>query len=232
MELPGVRALHACLAAAGFPAEADVFCDGFVQSIEQRWRAAIDGASDPPTLAGLVAEVCAAAGFGLTDAVHQAAVAAYCAPIAQGAAVGEGAAEVLGWLHGRGVRLGLISNTVWPADAHRLDLQRYGLLRYFDVTLFSSETGLWKPDSRVFHRAVEELGARPEETVYIGDQLAEDIGGARRAGLRAILFGDLPQNVSGLEAATHRPHGQINALYELPDVLARLFGWVKPTHTI
>ena len=222
MELPGVRALHACLAAAGLPIKADVFCDRFVQSIEHRWRAAIDG-GDPPTLAGLVAEVCAAAEFGLSEELHQAAVAAFCAPIAERAVVGEGAAEVLAWLRSRGVRLGLISNTVWPADAHRRDLERYGLLQHFDATLFSSETGLWKPDPRVFLRALEELGAGPHEAVYIGDQLAEDVGGARRAGLRAILFGDLPQNVGGGEVERTRPHGQIHRLGELPDVLAKLW---------
>ena len=222
MELPGVRALHSCLAAAGFSAEAEIFCEGFVSSIERSWRAAIDGVGDPPTLAGLVEEVCVAAGFGLTDDVRDAAVAAYCAPIAEHAVVGDGASQVLDWLRQRRVRLGLISNTVWPADAHRLDLERHGLLEYFDVTLFSSETGLWKPDPRVFLRAVEELGARTEEVVYIGDQLAEDIGGARRAGLRAVLFGDLPQNVAGLEPESFRPDAQIRSLLELPDVLMSL----------
>src|SRR3954462_725399 len=82
MEVPGVQALHACLAAAGFPVEADVFCAGFVQSIESSWRAAIDAVGDPPTLASLVEKVCSDAGFGLTDELREAAVAAYCAPIA------------------------------------------------------------------------------------------------------------------------------------------------------
>jgi FMN phosphatase YigB (HAD superfamily) len=223
MELPGVRALHACLAAAGFPVEADPFCEGFVDSIERSWRSAIDGIGDPPTLAGLVAEVCTAAGFGLTDEVRQAAVTAYCAPIAEHAVVAERASEVLAWLHGNGVRLGLISNTVWPADAHRRDLERYGLLEYFDVTLFSSETGLWKPDRRVFLQALNALRAGPREAVYIGDQLAEDVGGAAQAGLSAILFGSLPQNVQGPEAERHRPHGEIGCLTELPGVLAKLF---------
>jgi putative hydrolase of the HAD superfamily len=223
MELPGVRALHRCLSAAGFPIEAEAFCDAFVQSIEGNWRAAIDGLGDPPTLAGLVAEVCAAASFGLEDELREAAVAAYCAPIAERAAMSEGAAEVLEWLRTRGVRLGLISNTVWPGDAHRRDLDRYGLLRFFDVALFSSETGLWKPDPRVFLRALAELGADSDETVYVGDQLAEDVGGGLQAGLRTVLFGDLPQNVDGPAAERYVPHGQIRSLVELPDVLAKIY---------
>ncbi len=220
MEVPGVQALHSCLAAAGFPIEAEVFCDGFIRGIENSWRAAIEGAGDPPTLASLVDEVCVAAGFGLTAELRQAAVAAYCAPIAEAAVVGDGARDVLEWLQARRVRLGLISNTVWPGDAHRRDLERHGLLDYFHATLFSSETGLWKPDPRVFERALDALGTSAAETVYIGDQLAEDIGGARRAGLRGVLFGDLPQNVDRREIMAAEPHAQISSLRELPDLLS------------
>jgi len=221
MEVPGVQALHSCLAAASFPVEAEIFCDGFIKSIEQGWRAAIEGAGDPPTLASLVEEVCVAAGFGLTAELRQAAVGAYCAPIAEAAVVGEGAADVLAWLQNRGLRMGLISNTVWPADAHRRDLERHGLLDYFNATLFSSETGLWKPDPHVFERALDALGVSAAEAIYIGDQLAEDIGGARRAGLRAVLFGDLPQNVDRRDVAIE-PDGQVKSLRELPDLLLSL----------
>jgi FMN phosphatase YigB (HAD superfamily) len=222
MEMPGVQALHACLAAAGFPVEADVFCAGFIRSIETSWRAAIDAVGDPPTLASLVEQVCSDAGFGLTDELREAAIASYCAPIADGALVAEGAADVLAWLRDRDLPLALISNTVWPADAHRRDLERSGLLHYFHATLFSSETGLWKPNPLVFQRAVDALGAAPHEAVYVGDQLAEDIGGARRAGLRAVLFGDLPQNVERKEIEGAEPHAQISSLRELPEVLLSL----------
>ena len=69
----------------------------------------------------------------------------------------QGAHEVLSWLQGHGIKLAVLSNTLWPAEAHRLDLRRCGLLHYFDLILFSTETGLWKPDPRFFGLALEDV---------------------------------------------------------------------------
>src|SRR5438270_195261 len=83
-------------------------------------------------------------------------------PPAERAAMREGAAELLTWLREHGIRIGLISNSIWPGDAHRDDLERFGLLGFFDTTTFSSECGLWKPDPRVFATTLQQLGATPE----------------------------------------------------------------------
>jgi putative hydrolase of the HAD superfamily len=127
------------------------------------------------------------------------------------------------WLHDAGVRLALISNSIWPGDIHRLDLQRYGLLESFDATLFSAETGLWKPDPRVFERALAEVGAAAEQAVFVGDQIVEDIGGAKRAGMQAIQIGGTPQNLDGEGNEGLRPDGSIRTLWELPETLVGLF---------
>ena len=223
MELPGVYGLHACLAEAGFPMEADAFADLFVRAIEDRWLAAIQGIGDPPSLALLVDEACVTAGFGLSDELRQAAIASFCAPIAERAVLADGAADVLQRLHDAGIRIGLISNSIWPGETHRLDLQRHGLLDYFDATFFSVETGLWKPDTRVFEQALAALGAAPQEAAFVGDQLEEDIGGAKRAGLRAILIGGTPQNVDGAAPDWSTPDASIRTLWELPEALATLW---------
>ncbi|HEX6988805.1 MAG TPA: YqeG family HAD IIIA-type phosphatase [Bacillota bacterium] len=44
-----------------------------------------------------------------------------------------------------------------------------------------------KPRRRAFRRAMERLGAAPQETAVLGDQLFTDILGARRLGLYTIL---------------------------------------------
>ncbi|ANQ84279.1 putative inorganic pyrophosphate phosphatase [Azoarcus olearius] len=44
-----------------------------------------------------------------------------------------------------------------------------------------------KPAPGFFHDAVAELGVKPEDTVLIGDDLHDDVGAARAAGLRAVL---------------------------------------------
>ena len=44
-----------------------------------------------------------------------------------------------------------------------------------------------KPSPVGFHDACRQLDVRPEEAVYVGDQVITDILGAQRAGMRAIL---------------------------------------------
>jgi len=227
MEVPGIQALHACLSAAGFPLEADIFHDMFIRAMDKRWRAATAAQGDPPTIGSLILEACAAAGFHLADELQRGAVAAYCAPIAERAAARKGARDVLTWLREHGVRLGLISNTLWPGDIHRLDLQRYGLLPHLDCLVFSSECRLWKPDTRIFELVLERLGAAPECAVFVGDRLAEDIHGAQRAGLRAVLI-EAAQDHEDLDPRAFTPDACIQQLAELPTTLAALWGSQPP----
>jgi putative hydrolase of the HAD superfamily len=222
MEIPGVAALHRCLAKAGFFHEAEIFHENFLEAMDERWRAATEGLGDPPTLASLITEVCTAAGFHLTTELHEAAVASYWAPIAERAVVAAGAREILVWLRAHGVRTGLISNTLWPGDAHRLDLERYGLLEYVDHAVFSSEVGLWKPDPRVFNLVLQRLDAPANRAVFVGDRLAEDIDGAQRAGLRAI-FVEGTQDYDDISLRGIQPDAVIEQLTELPVALAALW---------
>ncbi len=222
MEFPGVQALHDCLSAAGFPIDAEAFRESFIAAMDHQWRSATEGISDPPTLGSLIVEACQAAGFHLERELHETAIAAYCAPIAERAVVAGGAEPLLGWLRGHGVRIGLISNTIWPAEVHRLDLARYGLLDHIEALVFSSETGLWKPDPRIFQLALDQLGVPPKRAVFVGDRLMEDVQGAQRAGLRAVfLEGTI--DYADIDADAFLPDARIPRLADLPFALPRLW---------
>lgn len=60
----------------------------------------------------------------------------------------------------------------------------------FDVTVFSCTAGTLKPDPRMYHLAVEPLGVKPEECIYVGDGSSTELTGARAAGMRAVLIRD------------------------------------------
>jgi putative hydrolase of the HAD superfamily len=222
METPGVRGLHAHLTQVGLRDDAEQFHAQFIEVMDARWRAATAGLGPPPTIRSLVAEVCATADLELTEDLHAAAVVAYCSPIAARALVAPGAYECARWLTGAGVRLGLISNTLWPVDAHCADLERYGLLPLLDELIFSSECGLWKPDPRIFELALDRLSVRPQRAVFVGDRLAEDVQGAKRAGLHALWIDDGSQRLSDLSPDDVRPDSVIRTLWELPAALARV----------
>jgi putative hydrolase of the HAD superfamily len=82
-----------------------------------------------------------------------------------------------------GVKLAVVSN--WD-DRLRPLLEKLGLATYFDEILVSSLVGAHKPDKRIFHRAAESLGVRPEKILHIGDSWKEDVEGARAAGSKAL----------------------------------------------
>jgi putative hydrolase of the HAD superfamily len=82
-------------------------------------------------------------------------------------------------------RLAVVSNSNGTV---REKLRRVGLLPYFDLVIDSHEEGVEKPDPRIFRRAMERTGARPEGSVYVGDFYHIDVAGARAAGMRAVLL--------------------------------------------
>jgi putative hydrolase of the HAD superfamily len=84
----------------------------------------------------------------------------------------------------RKFKLGVISNAT---DLARKVLVNLDLKKYFDSIVISAEVGVQKPNQKIFHIATKELKASPNRAIYIGDRLAVDVMGAKRAGLNAIL---------------------------------------------
>jgi putative hydrolase of the HAD superfamily len=98
------------------------------------------------------------------------------------------AAPTLRALRERGLRTGLLSNTHWPRAFHERFLARDGLADLIDVRLYTSEMPFQKPHPSAFEAAIRALDlARPEAAVFVGDRPWDDISGAQRTGLRAVL---------------------------------------------
>lgn len=94
------------------------------------------------------------------------------------------ARAVLAEVRHRGLRTGLISNCSssvpdsWPASP---------LGRLVDIAVFSSDEGLAKPDPRIYQIALDRLGLRAAECLYVDDSVRA-LDGAATVGLRAIQF--------------------------------------------
>jgi putative hydrolase of the HAD superfamily len=83
-------------------------------------------------------------------------------------------------------RLALVSDAQWVFTEPELEMT--GLRDLFEVRVLSSRLGFKKPDPRLFAKALAALHVAPEHAVYIGDNPARDLVGARRAGMKSILF--------------------------------------------
>lgn len=87
------------------------------------------------------------------------------------------AREVVKRVRAAGMNPGVVSNAsaAWVPET----LQAEGLP-------FVAPAG--KPGREAFHEGCRLVGARPSETIYVGDQLITDVLGPQRAGLRSILL--------------------------------------------
>jgi putative hydrolase of the HAD superfamily len=96
----------------------------------------------------------------------------------------DGVIETLGELRRRGIPTGLI--TVCSEDVVDVwaETPFAGL---FDAEVFSCSCGFRKPDGRIYRLALDELGVAPPEALFVGDGANDELAGAERVGMRAIL---------------------------------------------
>ncbi|XP_064616401.1 haloacid dehalogenase-like hydrolase domain-containing protein 3 [Liolophura sinensis] len=91
--------------------------------------------------------------------------------------------------------VGVISNT----DSRlKTVLKNLELIDNFDFVLLSFECGSAKPDSAIFHKALELADVKPADAIHVGDHVTNDYHGARAIGMKALLLsktGEIPAEV-------------------------------------
>ena len=79
-------------------------------------------------------------------------------------------------------------------------LEKAGLR--FEVVVDSATTGSAKPDPAIFRHALGRLGVAAGRALHVGDDPANDLGGARAAGIDAVLIdrsgGGPPDSIAAL----------------------------------
>lgn len=98
-------------------------------------------------------------------------------------------APLLRELRGRGIRVGVLSNTMWPRSEHERVFTRDEVLSLIDGAVYSSEIPWTKPHPEAFRAAMAAVGVDdPASCVFVGDRPHDDIYGAKRLGMRAVLI--------------------------------------------
>lgn len=95
-----------------------------------------------------------------------------------------GAIETLKDWRTRGIRLALVTNGAGPMQ--RRKISAFKLEPYFDCIFIEGELGYGKPDERVYHHAMSQLGSTPAETWMVGDRLDWEVGMPQSLGMRGI----------------------------------------------
>ena len=85
--------------------------------------------------------------------------------------------------------LGIITNGDLQQQFPKLvDL---GLINQFKVIIYSGTVEYAKPDARIFQEACLQMGCKPEDAVYVGDNLDHDARAAAKVGMRGIWLNRL-----------------------------------------
>ena len=124
--------------------------------------------------------------------------------------------DLLCHLRGRGVRIGVLSNTMWPRSWHEDVFRRDGVLDLIDGAVYSSEIEWTKPHPEAFRAAMSAIGVTdPASCVFVGDRPFDDVHGAQTVGMRAVLIPN--SDVPPFDGAI--PDAIIGSLAELPPLI-------------
>jgi putative hydrolase of the HAD superfamily len=128
--------------------------------------------------------------------------------------------ELFAGLRARGIKIGVLSNTIWPRSEHERIFERDGVLELIDGAVYTSEIPWTKPHAEAFRAALDAVAVDdPASAVFVGDRLFDDIHGAKSVGMRAVLVphSDIP--VTQLGPVEGEPDAVVQRLRDLLEVV-------------
>ena len=197
------------------PDDAERLAKEILAAEERAWRRLRgDGGS------ARIAEILADAGVDTDHPGHEAAQAAYEEFWEPHTFTDADVAPLFTGLHQRGIKVGVLSNTIWSREYHERVFARDGVLHLLDSGVYTSEIGHAKPHPAAFRAAMHAVGVDdPAACVYVGDRPYEDVHGAQRVGLRAVLVphSDIPP-AQRVPVDVH-PDAVVHRLLDLLDIV-------------
>jgi len=116
-------------------------------------------------------------------------------------------------------QIGLISNTgVTPGRILSKVLDGHDILDFFDVTVFSDESGFFKPHPKMFKMPLKKLKCKAQNAIHVGDILETDIKGANDYKMYSIWINDSDKPKS----IYIQPDYEIQQIYEIVKIVSDL----------
>ncbi len=128
-----------------------------------------------------------------------------------------------------GLKVGVLSNTLWPRVWHEEFFRRDGVLDLIDGAVYTSEVPWTKPAPEAFQAAAASVGVDPEACVFVGDRLFDDIWGASNVGMRTI---HVPHSDIPREQVGHSEGTPDAVAHRLSDVHALVVGLAADTNAV
>lgn len=144
--------------------------------------------------------------------------AAFWGAVADGHRLRPGARSALARLQVMGIRMAVVSNH-HNAGALREHLKALGISVFFSPVIASSEHPYRKPAPKIFRSCLADLGVDPGESFFVGDSLANDVGGASGVGMRTVWVKKRGLRTVAMEGV--RPDYTVRDLRRIPEIIYR-----------
>nr|WP_314461752.1 HAD family hydrolase [uncultured Clostridium sp.] len=92
--------------------------------------------------------------------------------------------QTLGSIRNQGIKICLISNADVIDCKYWKDSPLY---RIFDLSIFSCNVKMLKPDIKIYQYAMEQMSTTPEKSVFAGDGGSDELRGAKLAGMKTVF---------------------------------------------
>jgi putative hydrolase of the HAD superfamily len=106
-------------------------------------------------------------------------------------------------LRTKGLKLGIVSNGLIK-DLEYI-LQKLRLKKWFDLVVGIDSCNCAKPDKEIFLYALNKLGVKPDEVLFIGDSVETDYKGAMDCGIKSFIIdreGNVPNQYNKITSLT------------------------------
>ncbi len=130
---------------------------------------------------------CMAKGIRLTDIEWLEYNWCWYEPLGSLAKIEPDLAKTLSSLSASGLKLGILSNTFVSPETLNRHLEQLGLLKFFDLVIYTCQYTCRKPDRKIFEIARDKLGIKFSDIVFVGDRLDNDTIPAVALGMQAVL---------------------------------------------
>ncbi len=110
----------------------------------------------------------------------------------------------------RSYRLGIVSDAQWVFSEPEIRMLR--LSRFFETIVLSSRYFVRKPDPQIYSHALRAMWLKPQQALFVGNDLYEDVPGPQAIGMPVVLI-DRPG------ALASPPVPVIRDLRELPEFI-------------
>ena len=168
------------------------------------------------SIEGDLAEVLSAAGLERDEVLVKELAGTITTFLETGVHLWDDSVPALRALRASGLRTAVVSNC---DHGTRPVVERLGLTEEADAVVLSFEAGVAKPDAGIYRKALEDVGAMPEEAVFVDDQLAY-CEGADAVGIRPYLI--VRDDARPLEGVSGSKDGGPEVIRDLRSLVERL----------